>query len=81
MSYNPICTDQVNLTLTSDPGEPNTMKEALIVPKRDKWIEAIKKGTTNFMSRGFKKPVSRKKVVEEIKFNLNQMDFQEENRR
>jgi hypothetical protein len=45
------------------------MKEALIGPDRDKWIEAIKKEITNFMSRGVWKPVSRKKVVEEMKRN------------
>jgi hypothetical protein len=27
-SYNPTSADQVNLTFTSDPGEPKTMKEA-----------------------------------------------------
>jgi hypothetical protein len=42
-SYNPTYTDKVNLNLTSDPGEHKTMKEALIGPDRDKWIEAIKK--------------------------------------
>jgi hypothetical protein len=53
----------VNLTLTSDPGEPKTFKEALIGPDRDKWIKAIKKEITNFMSSGVWKPVSRNKVV------------------
>jgi hypothetical protein len=36
------------------------MKEALIGPDRDKWIEAIKKEITNVMSRGVWKSVSRK---------------------
>jgi hypothetical protein len=69
-SYNPIFTDKENLTLASDPGEPKTMKEALIGPDRDKWIEAIKKEIPNFMSRGVWKPVSRRKVVEEMKRKL-----------
>jgi hypothetical protein len=46
------------------------MKEALTGPDRDKWIEAIKKEITNFMSRGVWKPVSRKKVVDEMKRTL-----------
>jgi hypothetical protein len=33
-SYNPTFTDQVNITLTSKPGEIKTMKEALIGPDR-----------------------------------------------
>jgi hypothetical protein len=76
-SYNPTFTDQVNLTLTSDPGDPKTTNEALIGPDRDKWIEAIKKEITNFMSRVVWKPVSRKKVVEEMKYPLS--DLYEEN--
>jgi Reverse transcriptase (RNA-dependent DNA polymerase) len=70
MSYNLTHTDQVNLTSTSDPGEPKTMKEALIGPDKDKWIEAIKKEITNFMPREVWKPVSRKKVAEEMKRKL-----------
>jgi hypothetical protein len=65
-SYNPILTDPVNITLTSDPGEPKTMKEAVIGPDRDKWIDANKKEITKFTSIGVWKPVSRKKVVEEM---------------
>jgi hypothetical protein len=37
-TFNLTFTDQVNLTFTSDPGEPKTMKEALIVPESEKWI-------------------------------------------
>jgi hypothetical protein len=33
----------VNLTLSSDPGEPKTMKEALLGPEKELWKEAIKK--------------------------------------
>ena len=40
-TYNPTYTEQINMTLISDPGEPKTMKEALIGPDRDKWIEAV----------------------------------------
>ena len=58
------------MTLISDPGEPKTMKEALIGPDRDKWIEAVKKEITNFMSRGVWKPVSRKKVTDVMKRKL-----------
>jgi hypothetical protein len=40
----------VNLTLASSPGKPKAMKEALIGPEREKWIEAVRKETRNFMS-------------------------------
>ena len=69
-TYNPTYTGQINITLISDPGEPKTMKEALIGPDRETWIETVKKEITNFMSRGVWKPVSRKKVTEEMKMKL-----------
>jgi hypothetical protein len=40
-SYNTTFTDQVNLTLTSDPGEPKAIKEVLTGPDREKCIELI----------------------------------------
>ena len=51
-TYNPAYTEQINMTLISDPGEPKTMKETLIGKDRDKWIETVKTEITNFMSRG-----------------------------
>jgi hypothetical protein len=41
--YNPTYTDQINMAISSDPGEPTTMKQALIGSDNDKWKEAIKK--------------------------------------
>jgi hypothetical protein len=69
-SYNPTYTAHVNLTISSDPGEPKTMKEALLGPERELWKEAIKKEIINFMSRGVWKPVSRKMVTEQMKRKL-----------
>jgi Reverse transcriptase (RNA-dependent DNA polymerase) len=60
----------MNLTITSDPGEPKTMKEALLGPEKELWKESIKKEITNFMSRGVWKPVSRKMVTEQMKRKL-----------
>jgi hypothetical protein len=68
--YNPTFTHQVNLTLISYPGELKTMKETLVGPDKDKWMEAIKKEITNFVSRGVWKPESRKKVTEYMKQKL-----------
>jgi hypothetical protein len=48
--YNPRYTAHVNLTISSDPGEPMTMKEALLGPEKELWKEAIKKEITNFMT-------------------------------
>jgi hypothetical protein len=59
---------QVNLKLTSDPGESKTVTYA--GPEREQWIEAIKKKITIFMSIGAWKPVSRNKVVEDKKRNI-----------
>jgi hypothetical protein len=59
----------VNLTISSDPGEQKTMKEALLGPEKELWKEAIKKEITNFMSIGVWKPVSRKMVTEQMKRN------------
>jgi hypothetical protein len=54
---------EVNLAITSDPGEPLSLKAATSGPEKEKWIEAIKKETNNFLSRGVWKKVSRKEVV------------------
>jgi hypothetical protein len=42
-SYNPTYTDQINMAISSDPGEPTTIKRALIGSDKDTWKEAIKK--------------------------------------
>ncbi len=47
-SYNTTYTEQTNMAIASDPGEPSTMKEALNGPEREKWKEAIKKEINNF---------------------------------
>jgi Reverse transcriptase (RNA-dependent DNA polymerase) len=60
----------VNLTISSAPGEPKTMREALLGPEKELWKESIKKEITNFMSRGVWKPVSRKMVTEQMKRKL-----------
>ncbi|MFM8621801.1 MAG: reverse transcriptase domain-containing protein, partial [Holophagaceae bacterium] len=43
--------------LSSDPGEPKSIKEALSGPERLEWIKAIKKEIENFLSRGVWKKV------------------------
>jgi hypothetical protein len=68
--YNPIYTAHVNLTISSDPGEPKTTKKALLGTEKYLWKEAIKKEITNVMSRGVWKPVSRKMVTEQMKRKL-----------
>jgi Reverse transcriptase (RNA-dependent DNA polymerase) len=60
----------VNLTMSSDSGEPKTMKEALLGPENESYKEEIKKEISNFMSRGVGKPVSRKVVTEQMKRKL-----------
>jgi hypothetical protein len=45
--YNPTYTAHVNLTISSDPGEPKTIKEALLGPEKKLWKEAIKKEVPN----------------------------------
>jgi Reverse transcriptase (RNA-dependent DNA polymerase) len=68
--YNPTYTAHVNLKISSDPGEPKTMKEALLGPEKEPRKEAIKKEIANYMSRGVWKPVSRKMVTEQMKRKL-----------
>jgi hypothetical protein len=36
------------LTISSDPREPKTMKEALLIPEKELWKEATEKEKTNF---------------------------------
>jgi hypothetical protein len=54
---------EVNSTITSDPGEPLSLKAATNDPEKEKWIEAIKKEINNFLSRGVWKMVFRREVV------------------
>jgi hypothetical protein len=42
----------VNLTISSDPGDPKTMKEELSGSERELWKESIRKEIGHFMSRG-----------------------------
>jgi hypothetical protein len=56
--------------ITSDPGEPSTMKEALSGPERSKWQEAMKKEIANFLDRGVWKKISRNKVIKDMKRKL-----------
>jgi hypothetical protein len=50
--YNAAYRAHVNLTKSSDPGEPKTMKEALLGPEKELWKESINKEISTFMSRG-----------------------------
>jgi transposase InsO family protein len=62
-SYNPTFTEQINMAIASDPGEPSTMKEALNGPEKEKWKEAVKKEINNFLQRGVWKKVSREDTI------------------
>jgi hypothetical protein len=61
--YNPTFTEQINMAIASDPGEPSTMKEALNGSEKEKWKEAVKKEINNFLQRGVWKKVSREDVI------------------
>jgi hypothetical protein len=63
-------TEQIYSAITSDPGEPTTVKEALSGPDKVKWGEAMKKEIDNFMSRGVWKKVSRREVINDMKRKL-----------
>ena len=56
--------------ITSDPGEPTTLKEALSGSETPQWREAIKKEIQNFLTRKVWKKVPREKVVKEMKRKL-----------
>jgi hypothetical protein len=70
--YNPTYDQimQVNSAITSDPGEPATMKEALASPESKQWKESIKKEINNFLDRKVWKKVNRKTVLSELKRKL-----------
>ena len=68
--YNPTFTEQVNMAIASDPGEPNSMKEALNGPEKEKWKEAIRKEINNFIQRGVWKKISREDVTKRQKRKL-----------
>jgi hypothetical protein len=48
--------------LTTDPGEPKTLREALTGSNKDKWIPSVKAEIENFKSRGAWKEISRDEV-------------------
>jgi hypothetical protein len=54
---------EANSAITSDPGEPLSLKAEINGPEKEKWIEAVKKEINNFLSRGVWKKVSRREVV------------------
>ena len=67
--YNPVL-DNVYSAITSDPGEPTSIKEALAGPEKMKWREAIKKEIDNFIGRKVWKKVSREQVTHRDKRKL-----------
>ena len=68
--YNPTFTQQINLAIASDPGEPSNMKEALNGHDKEKWREAVKKEINNFIKRKVWKKVSRNEVLNKKKRKL-----------
>jgi hypothetical protein len=48
--------------LSSDPGEPKTLKQAINGKDKSKWIPLVKSEFMNFISRGVWKKVKREKV-------------------
>jgi hypothetical protein len=62
---------EVHSAITSDPGEPTTMKQALQSPESAKWMEAIKKEINNFLDRKVWKSVNRQEVSKKIKEEIH----------
>ena len=62
-SYSEASQYHVYSAITSDPGEPATLKEAMSGPESDKWILAVKSEINNFLSRKVWKKVPRLKAM------------------
>ena len=65
--YNPTVGEtnyaEVFSAITSDPGEPSTLKQALSGPEADKWIIAVKSEINNFLTRKVWKKVKRSEAM------------------
>jgi hypothetical protein len=57
-------------TLSSDPGEPATYKQAMLGPESAKWKVSIRQELLNFLSRNAWKKVPRDMITKKLKRKL-----------